>query len=302
VTSHLNTFPSHPVASSSTLTVCVASPSLHDGSLTQACRIFCIPPACVPIAPPCAGNCCSCALRSCQYYSVGGPLFSRSCHYLIPCPLVPPVWERARSVAVGSASSPLSGDVTPYTFPSHPVASSSTLTVCVASPSVHVGSLTHACRILRIPPACVPIAPPCVGKGCSRALRSCQCYSVGGPLFSRSCHCLTPCPLVPPVWERARSVAVGSASSPLSGDVTLHPFPSHPVTTSSRPRWFRVSRTVLAPLLTCGECFVATFQGSHSIPSRFVVVQHTSARTVCCACCSKLTLPHVCYVTTADNV
>jgi len=174
--------------------------------------------------------------------------------------------------------------------------------MCVASPSVHVGSLTQACRILRIPPACVPIAPPCVGKGRSRALRSCQYYSVGGPLFSRSCHCLTPCPLVPPMWERACSVAVGSVSSPLSGDITLHPFPSRPVTTCSHPHWFRVSRTVLAPLLTCGEHFVATFWGSHSIPLCFVVVQHTSARTVCCACYSKLTLPYVCYVTTADNV
>ena len=160
---------------------------------------------------------------------MGGPLFSRLCHCLILCLLVPPVWERPRSVAVGSASSPLSGDVTPYTFPSHPIASSSTLTVCVASPSLHVGSLTQACRILRFLPARVPIAPPCAGKRCSSALRSCQYYSVGGPLFSWSCHCLTPCPLVPPVWERARSVAVGSASSLLSGDVTLHTFPSRPI-------------------------------------------------------------------------
>jgi len=239
-----------------------------------------------------------CIQRSTPSPTPSSPL---SHHYLIPCPLVPPVWERARSVAVGSASSPLSGDVTPYTFPSHPVASSSTLTMCVASPSLHVGSL-QACRILRIPPACVPIAPPCAGNCCSHALRSCQYYSVGGPLFSRSCHYLTPCPLVPPVWEMARSVAVGSASSLLSGDVTLHTFPSCPVTTCSRPRWFRVSRTVLAPLLSCGERFITTFQGSHSIPSCFVVVQHTSARTVCCTCCSKLTLPHVCYVTTSDNV
>jgi len=233
---------------------------------------------------------------------VGGPLFSQSCHCLILCPLVPPVWERPRSVAVGSASSPLSSDITPYTFPSHPVASLSTLTMCVASPSLHVGSLIQACRISHFPHACIPIAPPYVGKGCSRALRSCQYYSVGGPLFSRSCHCLTLCLLVLPVWERARSVAVGSASSPLSGDVTLHTFPSRPITTCSHPHWFRVSRTVLAPLLSCGECFIATFQGSHSILSCFVIVQHTLARTVCCACCSKLTLPHVCYVTTSDNV
>ena len=194
-----------------------------------------------------------------------------------------------------------SGDVTLYTFPSHPVVSSSTLTVCTASPSLDVRSLTQACRGFPIPPAPVPIAPPSVGDCCSLALPSRQYYSVEGPLFSRSCHYLIPCPLVLPVWERARAVAVGSASSLLSCDVTPHTFPSCPITTCSHPRWFRVSRTVLAPLLSCGEHVVATFQRSHSILLHFVVVQHMSARTVCCTCCSKLTLPHVCYVTTSDN-
>jgi len=154
-------------------------------------------------------------------------------HYLIPCPLVPPVWERACSVPVGSASSPLSGDITPYTFPSHPVALSSTLSMYMASPSLHVGSLTQACRILHIPPACIPIAPPCAGNCCSHALWSCQYYSVGGPHFSWSCHCLIVCLLVPPVWETPRSVAVRSTSLPLSGDVTPYTFPSHPVASSS---------------------------------------------------------------------
>jgi len=195
------TFPLHPVTLLSTLTICMASPSLHIGSLTQACQILCIPPACIPIAPPCVGNCCSRTLWLCQYYSVGGPLFSQSCHYLILCLLVPPVWERAHSVAVGSALLLLSSDVIPYTFPLHPVAS------------------RH------------PQLSPCAW----------------------------PCPLVPPVWERACSVAVGSASLPLSGDVTLHTFPSCPITTCSHPCWFCMSWTVLAPLLTCWECFVATF-------------------------------------------
>jgi len=152
--------------------------------------------------------------------------------------------------------------------------------------------------------------PTCVHPHCSplcrkRLLLRSPVMSVllmGGPLFSWSCHCLTPCPLVPPVWERARSVAVRSASLLLSGDVTLHTFPLHPITTCSRPHCFRMSWTVPAPMLTCGEHFVTTFRGSHSILLCFVVMQHTLARTVCCAWCSKLTLPHVCYVTTSDNV
>jgi len=150
-------------------------------------------------------------------------------HYLLPSLLVPPLWEQACSVPVGSASLPLSSDVTPYTFPLHPVTLLSTLTICMASPSLHIGSLTQACQILCIPPACIPIAPPCVGNCCSCTLWSCQYYSVGGPLFSQSCHYLILCLLVPPVWERAHSVAVGSALLLLSSDVIPYTFPLHPV-------------------------------------------------------------------------
>jgi len=81
-------------------------------------------------------------------------------------------------------------------------------------------------------------------------------YPSPTPSLPPSHHYLLPSPLVPPLWDCARSVAVGSVSLPLSGDATLlHRIPSLPAPVSVASACLRHRS-----LPCCGEHFVATFR------------------------------------------
>ena len=133
--------------------------------------------------------------------------------------------------------------------------------------------------------------------------------SVGsGSLGDSDVH---PSPFVPPLLHTARSVAVGRAALPLSGDVTLFCACRRlalPVSETAAHMtllhfisWFRLFRRPLPTRFRCILSICSASLGDCLLLLHLLAMQQMSGCTVCHAYCSKLTPLHVCYVTPRDN-
>ena len=266
-------------------------------------------------------------LYSTLTYPSPTPSSPRSRHYVRPSPFVPPLWHTARSLAVGSAALPLSGDVTLF-CPCRQLVPHVLHTTPHTIPSHFVGYLrvfrrplpTLSCRMLPVAPAsfgdCSPHYSVAVYRlvpglwkivTCARRCSFHLSCTLLAPLLWGGLHCHSPVTSHYSVhvvgWLclfQSRdhcphdSVAFHQLVPPLS-ETAAHMTLLHVV------GWFRLFRRPLPTRFRRISSICSASLGDCLLLSHLLAVQQMSGCTVCHAYCSKLTPLHVCYVTPRDN-